>query len=117
MPHATTDAMRRCIEECQQCYAACMATMTHCLSMGASHATVEHVTGLLDCAELCHTSAAFMLRSSTLHAKVCDVCADACEACADSCERIGDDEQMRACATACRRCAESCRDMATTSRA
>lgn len=112
MPHHTTEAMQQCIQECQQCFAVCSETTTHCLSMGGNHATAEHVTMLLDCADICRTAAAFMLRSSPLHARVCGVCADTCAACADSCERIGDDEQMRACAAACRRCAKSCRQMA-----
>ncbi len=116
MPHITSDAMQRCIEKCQQCFAACTSTMTHCLAMGERHAAPKHIAVLLDCAELCNTSASFMLRSSVLHPRVCEVCAEACEACAESCEQIGDDEQMRACAASCRRCAESCREMATARR-
>ena len=76
-------------------------------------AEAAHVRLLLDCAEICQTSANFMLRGSDLHMRTCAVCAEVCQRCAESCERMGDDTQMRACAEECRRCADSCHRMAT----
>ena len=67
---------------------------------------------LLDCAEICQTSANFMLRMSDLHGLTCGVCAEVCERCAEDCERFVDDIMMQACAQACRHCAASCREMA-----
>jgi hypothetical protein len=67
---------------------------------------------LLDCAEICQTSANFMLRGSELHSRTCWACAEICERCARDCERLSDDAYMRACAEACRRCANSCKHMA-----
>jgi hypothetical protein len=117
MAHATTTRhlsaeMRKCIDTCDDCRAACLTTATYCLEQGGEHAQPDHIRLLLDCAEICATSAGFMLRGSNLHGDVCGVCADVCERCAESCESIGDDEQMRACARACRQCAETCRQMA-----
>ena len=105
--------MQRCIEECQTCHSVCLATVPHCLQMGGQHAEPRHIRLLLDCAEICQTSANFMLRGSDLHMRTCAVCAEVCEQCAQDCERMSDDAHMRACAETCRRCADSCRQMAT----
>jgi hypothetical protein len=67
---------------------------------------------MLDCAEICETSANFMIRGSELHHLTCGACAEVCDRCAEDCERMGDDETMRRCAETCRRCAESCHRMA-----
>ena len=113
MPHAAmTRAMTECIDNCLACAKSCLETARHCLEKGGEHAAAAHVTTLLDCAEICETSANFMSRGSALHPKVCQVCAEACERCAEACEKFPDDEVMRRCAEICRRCAASCRDMA-----
>lgn len=75
------------------------------------HSEPAHIRLMLDCAEICQTSANFMLRGSDLHASTCGVCAQVCEQCATDCDRMGDDAQMKACADMCRRCAETCRQM------
>ena len=104
--------MEKCIQECLGCHSVCLQTVAYCLPMGGRHAEPGHIRLLLDCAEICQTSANFMLRGSDLHGRTCAVCAEVCERCAQDCEQFGDDEQMRACAEACRRCAESCSRMA-----
>ncbi len=104
--------MRQCMQECTNCHNICLETITYCLQQGGKHAEAAHIRLLLDCAEICRTSANFMLRGSDLHGRVCAVCAEVCERCAQSCAQLGDDAQMQACADACRRCAESCRRMA-----
>jgi hypothetical protein len=87
-------------------------TVLHCLSRGGDHAAPDHVRLLLDCADLCATSARLLLRGSPYHARTCAACAVVCEACADDCERLAaDDVAMHDCAEACRRCADSCREM------
>ena len=107
------EEMRRCIDDCTTCHDVCLATVTHCLEMGGQHAEASHVRLLLDCGQICATSADFMVRRSEHHAETCRACAVVCERCAESCERFSDDEVMTACADACRRCAESCRAMST----
>jgi len=104
--------MEACIEACRECARICTETARHCLEMGGEHADARHIALLLDCAQICQTSADFMLRGSDLSPRVCAACAAVCAACAESCERFSDDAAMRACAEACRRCAESCRAMA-----
>lgn len=112
MPHTRSESLQRCIDECQSCHEICVETTAHCLSQGGRHAEAHHISTLLDCAEICATSANFMLRDSRFHGRTCEVCAQVCDACAKSCEAAGDDDMMRRCAEECRRCAESCRQMA-----
>ena len=105
--------MHECLVNCQECHSICTETAQHCLHMGGKHAEGGHVRLLLDCAQICETSADFMLRGSSYHALTCGICADVCLACAENCERIaGDDGMMKKCAEVCRRCAASCRQMA-----
>ncbi len=114
MTHAGTDQMQECIDNCTRCHAICVETMDHCLQKGGRHAEAGHIRLMLDCAQICATSADFMLRGSDLHGRTCGVCAEVCERCAEDCERMADDDMMRQCAEACRRCADECRRMAQT---
>lgn len=104
--------MKKCSEECISCATVCTETMHHCLHVGGKHAEAEHLTTLLDCADICQTSANFLLRGSSLHVETCRACAAACRACETSC-RAMEGEEMKRCADACARCAESCERMAS----
>jgi hypothetical protein len=107
---AMNQDMQRCIEACVECHQTCLQTaMNHCLETGGKHVEPDHFRLMLNGAEICQTSANFMMSSSRLHQRVCGVCAEVCDACAKSCEQVGD---MDECVQACRRCAESCRRMA-----
>jgi hypothetical protein len=110
--HARTHQMQECIDNCTRCHAICVETTTHCLEKGGRHAEAGHIRLLMDCAQICATSADFMLRGSDLHRRTCGACAEVCARCADDCERLADDDMMRRCAEECRRGAESCRKMA-----
>ncbi len=105
--------MQECIDLCGDCRESCLTTVTHCLGMGGRHADPAHITLLLDCADICSASAGFMLRHSSHHKRVCEICSEVCRACAESCRSIGaDDAAMKACADVCDRCAQSCARMA-----
>ncbi len=108
----TGNDMKACIDECEACHRVCAETARYCLEKGGRHAAPEHVGLLIDCAEICQTSANFMMRGSPVHKTVCGACAEICERCAESCDKLGDDAQLKSCAEACRACAESCRSMA-----
>jgi hypothetical protein len=112
MTHAHSAEMARCIDNCTRCHAICVETIRHCLEKGGRHAAPAHIRLLQDCAQICATSADFMLRGSELHSRTCAACAEVCARCAEECERMADDDMMRECAELCRRCAESCREMA-----
>ena len=100
------------VQTMAECHDICLQTVSHCLEKGGDHARADHVSLLLDCAEICQTAANFMLRNSELHARTCAVCAEVCERCAEDCERLGfEDQMMQQCAETCRRCADACREM------
>ena len=107
-----SDEMLVCIQNCQDCYRACLQTLAYCMDQGGRHAQPQLLRLLMDCADICATSAAFMLRRSDLHAHTCAACAEVCRRCGDACEAISDDLRMRALADTCRHCAESCAAMA-----
>lgn len=104
-----TSEMKACVDQCLACYSTCLSTaMGHCLETGGEHTEPAHFRLMAACAEMCRTSAHFMLIGTGHHKHTCRECAEICEECADDCERIGG---MDACVEACRRCAESCRRM------
>jgi hypothetical protein len=107
----TTHSIEQCIENCLRCHRLCLETAGRHLR-GEGRIDAAHLRLLLDCAEICQTSANFMIRGSSLHGETCGACAAVCECCADECDRHGEDPHMAACAEICRRCAESCREMA-----
>ena len=105
------EKMRSAIQAALDCHSICVETVVYCLGMGGDHAAPSHIKLLLDCADICQTSAGFMARDSAHHAMICEACAEICDRCADSCEQLGDGGEMRRCAEACRRCAAECREM------
>lgn len=112
-----TEDMRWCIEHCTNCHRICLETIAYCLAMGGTHAEANHIRLLMDCAEICRTSADFMIRRSEFYGRTCAACADVCAACTEDCRSLGSgDQQMTVCAEMCERCAESCRQMATGAR-
>jgi hypothetical protein len=106
--------VRHCIDACVECHEVCLSTIPYCLEQGDYHAAESHIVLLQDCANICQTSADFMLRGSDEHERICAAAAAICRRCADDCDRFSDDEVMRACAAACRQCAEACERMALT---
>lgn len=112
LSHGSHQEMLQCIQNCSDCHRICLETVTYCLQQGGHYAEATHIRTLLDCAEICQTSANFMIRGSEFHPQTCGVCAEVCERCAESCAQMGNDTQMQACADMCRRCAASCRQMA-----
>src|SRR5690606_9960360 len=97
-PEDPTMDIQTCIQNCTECHRICLETAAYCLQKGGKHAEPNHVRLLLDCAQICQTSADFMIRGSDLHTRTCAVCAEICEVCAKDCESMGDDQQMKRCA-------------------
>lgn len=106
-----TAEMKACIDICTECHQVCLETARKCLEMGGEHASADHVGLLFDCAQICATSADFMLRGSEHHGVTCGACAAICRACAESCRQLSGPEMQR-CAEVCDRCAKSCEGMA-----
>jgi hypothetical protein len=102
--------MTQCIARCIECYRICVETsMQHCLEEGGDHVEPEHFRLMVNCADICRTTADFLLSQSEFHPRLCALCADVCEACAMSCRDIGG---MDDCVQACERCATSCAALA-----
>ncbi len=109
-----SEQMGRCIKLCQDCHAMCIKLIGYCLKLGGRHAAPEHIRLVIDCAEMCRTNVDYMLRESTFHSRVCELCAEMCRVCAESCEKLaGDDLTVKDCADMCRRCADSCKHMSS----
>jgi hypothetical protein len=115
MTLATTQrahTMEQCIENCTNCHRICLETAArHFREERPPQLDEALVRLLLDCAEICRTSADFMIRGSELHPHICRACAAVCARCADECDRDDEDPYLAACSEICRRCALSCAEM------
>jgi len=112
-PHRD-DEMTKCIQLCRDCHAMCTQTIAHCLKLGGRHATPDHIRLLADCAQMCATSADYMLRESPFHDRICRLCSDLCTQCGKDCEHVSADDQMvKQCIEMCHKCAASCERMAS----
>ena len=112
----THEAMRICIDACNDCALACEHCASACLRETDVHTLARCIVLDLECAEICRTATIMMARGSERAAEFCQLCADVCEECAQECERHQHMEHCRRCAEACRRCAEECRRMAGTAK-
>ncbi|MBN8555450.1 MAG: four-helix bundle copper-binding protein [Deltaproteobacteria bacterium] len=110
MSHISRE-LKDCIDNCTTCHDVCAETIQYCLEKGGKHAEAKHIRLLIDCAEICQTSANYMLRGSDLHPETCRTCAIVCDQCAESCEQMTGDAEMKCCADICRKCADSCHRM------
>jgi hypothetical protein len=107
------ESVEQCLQDCLDCHAVCLQTITHCLQKGGPHAEARHIRLLQDCAEACQTAAGFMTRLSSLHPVICAAAAEIADSCAQSCDQFPDDPHMRTCAEICRTTAASCRRLAS----
>ena len=103
-----TTLFRDCVDACNRCLA-------YCLRQGGHHAEFEHIRSLMDCLEVCITTADLVGRGSPVAPALVQVCAEVAEDCAKSCDEHGggQDAEMERCAEACRDLAEWCLLQAT----
>lgn len=98
-----------CMEVCTQCHQTLLHTaMQYCLPADGKHVAPDHFRLMMNCAEMCQTTANFQLSDSKYCRQIAALNAQICDECADSCERLGD---LDDCVQACRQCAECCRCM------
>ncbi|MBB5538242.1 ferredoxin [Rhizobium giardinii] len=84
MHHHQPPEMKTCIDNCLACYRECLSTATnHCLEMGGKHTEPLHFRLMMACAEICRTSAHFMLIGSEPHRHVCRERAEICTQCTE----------------------------------
>lgn len=106
------DLMDDCIEACLHCHVVCTMTVQYAVSEGGELAELNRIGLMLDSAQICQTSADFLVRGSPYYTLTCSACADICRACADACREIEGDEHMAHCVEACESCADLCEQMA-----
>src|SRR5262249_16379343 len=94
-----------CIQDCLNTHTVCLDRAMSVLQKGNEFA--DGLRTMLDCSELCATTAHFMIRNSPLYGYVCQACADVCTHCAGVCDEIGEND----CADACRASATSCQQL------
>ena len=112
--HHTDDEMKKCIQLCRDCHAMCTQTIAHCLKLGGRHAMPDHIRLMMDCAQMCATSADYMVRESPFHDRICRLCSELCKECGKDCQQVaGDDQMVKECIEMCRKCAASCERMAS----
>jgi hypothetical protein len=104
--------MQECLQNCTECHKVCLQTAVLPEVVGKISAEDEKL--LINCSEMCQTSADFMATVSAFHRAVCATCSQICEACAQMCRR-NNIPAMLECAEVCDRCADSCRRMAAMS--
>jgi hypothetical protein len=98
------------IDACFDCHRSCTATaLDHCLRVGGKHVDHDHFGLLLNCADVCLTTAKLLLADSAFHEPQCAVCAEVCFACAESCRKLGG---MDDCVRICLACGDLCRALA-----
>ncbi len=72
-----SDEAKRCIDACLFCYQTCLGTaMNHCLEAGGKHVEPQHFRLMMACAEICRTSAHFMLITTPHHKHTQGMCGD-----------------------------------------
>jgi hypothetical protein len=101
----------QCIKSCLDCFESCSEASVYYLSADNQHGKALHVQLLQACAEICRTSATFMILRSPFHHQVCEICEQVCRTCAEDCDHF-EDSFMKDCAQICRQCADSCRKLA-----
>lgn len=73
----------------------------------------ELLACIVDCVDLCTTTASFIVRGSEHADDLREVCAELAKCVEESCEEYGDDEVLTACADACREAYEALNMQAT----
>jgi hypothetical protein len=118
-PHPTSlnlDARLRCVEECLDCAASCIACADASLSENDVRDLIRVIRLCLDCAETCEATGRIVTRQSApdlgLFRPILEACSATCLASAEECERhAAHHEHCRVCAEVCRRCEKACDDL------
>jgi hypothetical protein len=93
-----SNQLRESARLCWECRTEChTALFNYCLEKGGRHAQVEHIKLMVDCIEICQTTADFITRDSELYSDICAACAEVCFVCAESCDSLSG-EDMENCA-------------------
>ena len=99
---------QECIDLCWTARNECQKSLfTHCFEKGGKYLERNHVRIMMDCSEICRTTADSLTHRSPVYAAICAATAAICEACAESCDQL-DTETMRQVGAHCRAAAKAC---------
>lgn len=100
--------MQTLVDACIACAQACNKCFRVCLEKQNLHEMKEVLSILVDCAEICYVTAAYVSNDNLYTQELSRTCIDLCEKCADICQSY-EDLHCQASVKACRHCAEECR--------
>ncbi|MDX5345714.1 MAG: four-helix bundle copper-binding protein [Hymenobacteraceae bacterium] len=93
-------ALHDCAAACDHCASACLKEdnvkmMARCIMLD------------MDCAAMCHVTAAALARGSEMRRTFLQACMELCRACGEECAKHEHDH-CKECAEACRKCEQAC---------
>lgn len=106
--NTTANNLQDCIEACIRCAQVCNRCFKECLDKDNINGMKEALGILVDCAEMCYVTAAYLSNNNVYSGNVSGACAELCERCADICESYAT-LSCRDSVEACRLCAAECR--------
>jgi hypothetical protein len=112
-PPESREQLAETLEYLAVCSQACLLCADACLAEKNPLALGECIRTNLDCADICQTTSAMLLRvgdqwAVIQHAQI-HACVVACDLCASQCAEHGrQHEHCRICAEICQRCQEKC---------
>jgi hypothetical protein len=104
--------LRAAFLACLRAHEACEAAVAHALRAQEGEAVDERVGALLDCADVCRTTARHIRYGSPLLRGTAGVAAELCERAAEACLALAHTPALPTWAEACRRSAACCRRLA-----
>lgn len=100
--------MQLSADHCLECFRACSEAMAHTIDLRRQHWEHEHYRILLDCIDVCKTTAGFLIRQSDYYKDICSVCALICKETTKCCQEFGNDPFMLKAGDIASKCAKSC---------
>ena len=107
----TTNKYQMCIDACKRCEQTFYECFSMCLKEPDIQARKGCIQMLVECAEICKVSGAFMAMDAQHAINICQLCATICQKCEQECAMFKD-EHCKACANECKTCANECSMMA-----
>src|SRR4051812_888302 len=115
-PALPIEQLGRAIEAIVECGSVCTICADACLAEQHVQMLVHCIQLNQECADICHTTAATLLRpgspAHTVLPLLLQACQSICESCGQECEQHASmHEHCRVCAQSCRNCAQLCAEL------
>ncbi len=100
--------IQECMLKCLDCRTMCLKLVEHYLRLEGAKSDGPDIRLLLNCSEICATTARFMLRGSEFCQRLSLLCAEVCKRCARQWSLLRDDALIEGCWLSWSQCAECC---------